>query len=241
MDRDCRRLIVAACIAFIVINSISICVVIASTIWPAYAESITQTSAVGITPATVAIPASGTAPPAGTTQITNLFTSVSGGSATAPMQLPLYSVGSQPCLMMRSTSAVAFPIYPPSGGTVGTGAANVPNTLYPGVFVTYCSNGANSWIGGATEARQYATASVSVTVNPITGGAVANEVLSLASIKAGDAVTINQVSGNLPAGVDVAGDWVITAGTATRQLYNTAGLAQSTQATIVYSVSGEGP
>ena len=216
----------------------------------ASAQVITPTSAsggaaspLGLTPNTITIPASGTAP-TGATQLSSYFTAVSGGSATAPLQLPLgNALGDTTCRLIRNSGTVALPLYPPAGGTVGTtNGVNVPTTLYGGEKLDLCSTSPLTWLGAGTFARQYLVQGVTLAVPQDAAGATVTATASLAAIKLGDAVHFTQTAGALQAGQQVVGfPTVSAAGQVSVPVYNNAGLTTAPATTLTITIFGLGP
>ena len=104
----------------------------------------------GVAAASITVPASGTAP-AGATQLASSVVAVAtcstaaAGAAAAPLQLPAGASSGSFSVRVLNRSSTTCAVYPPSGGTIESNAANVPVTIAAGQDFTFVSLSASAW------------------------------------------------------------------------------------------------
>ena len=106
--------------------------------------------ATGLAASSITLPASGTAP-TGATQLVRTVTVVTAcstaaaGSTAAPLQLPAGAQTGSTAIRVLNRSGGTCAVYPPGGGTIEGGAANVPVTIAGGSDTSFVSLSATAW------------------------------------------------------------------------------------------------
>lgn len=122
-----------------------------SWIYGAYGDTLTLSSSINfgsldaITPSTITAPSSGTAP-SGATALSKTVSRLTTCSTTQPAQLPAgQAAGFSAQYVVLNRSGATCTIYPPSGGQIENGGANVPVTIASGTDATFRSMSPTTW------------------------------------------------------------------------------------------------
>jgi len=195
--------------------------------------------------AAITVPAAGTAP-TGATAITQPFTTITACPTNGAVQLPAGSAASlsnQYLVDNRTTTACL--VYPPSGGTLGNNAANVPSYLPPGHTVNFRSQSASAYFGFTAPHRNYIIPNVVVTV-PALGASSTTNITAVSGnsmVLAGDVCSAGAVSTTtLPNGLMLGG--VANTGTAGQIIMRAANvqtIATTAANSVTVTFSCEGP